>query len=344
MMRYLLLFLGLSLLAACSVDKEKTSQRIDFVGNTRFTAGNRTGLGAADTVASRLYAEATDAADLLTRLRITVSYTPRRNPLVYPSPASAVDRSLIDSNPDPEFIYLDTLLDGAARKNLLFTSVFGVRTTAGSERWEYSLRDAAGTLRASRAFRLSMRRADSLTTYQDYTLKLPVPATGPAARRFLHLRPGLALPAYTVLNTQTSFREEQAALQDSTDLIVLADGLTITSPDAPTLTINAGRWPADRRRATRIYRARRPISDTTFVTQLTDAAITAAYNAAVAAGGTGQLIGPVARGEVYAFRTDEQNSNHRYGLLLVVSVPTSTTAVTTSGLQLRIRMAKSSTL
>jgi hypothetical protein len=214
MMRYLLLFLGGVLLAACTDVTENTGQRIDFVGSTRLTASNKVTSTPGDTLASRIFAEANpdDASQILTRLRITVTYSPRRDPFLYPTPVSSINRDLIDKNPDGGLIYLDTLLT-ANPKNLLFTSVFGVRTTTGSERWQYDLLSPDTTVQASRAFRVSMRRSDSLNTYHDYTLKLVAPANGRGTRRFLHLNAGLALPAYSVLSTTTSRPASQAALQ-----------------------------------------------------------------------------------------------------------------------------------
>jgi hypothetical protein len=341
MTRYLLLFFGLTLLTACTDVTEKNGQRIDFVGSTRLTSSNKTVTLPGDTLASRIYAEASDdPSQILTRLRITVTYTPRRNPFLYPTPVSAINRDSIDNNPDAGLIYLDTLLS-ANPKNLLFTSVFGVRTTTGSERWQYDLLNPDTTVRASRAFRVSMRRADSLNTYHDYTLKLVAPANGRGARRFLQLRAGLALPAYSVLSTTTSRPASQAALQKLTDLIVLPDGLTLVSPDA---TVTSGfklddkRWPVANRRATRIYRSNE--TDVTFAGLLTNAAITNAFTTArnQAASGSGRIIGPVAAGQVYAFAT--AGTTPRYGVLLVVSVPVSTPSSTTTGLQLQVRMAK----
>jgi hypothetical protein len=347
MMRYLLLFLGLVLLAGCADNRGNTGQRLDFVGTTRLTSSNRTGLQPADTLASRVYGVAPDN-ELLTRLRITVKYMPRRNPFVYPTPISSLVRDSIDKYPDPDFIYLDTLLN---RKEVVFTSVFGVRTTTGSERWQYELRDGNDAVRAGRAFELSMRRPDSLLNYQDYTLKLPVPAKDTlGARRFLQLRAGLALPAYTVLgNTVTGTTAAtkiavapsaaQGIIQRLTDLIVLPDGLTIVAPNSGTFKLDATRWPLANRRNTYIY----PSSQTaaSFGNQVTSLAIKNIYEAAKAsatAASTGKAIGPVATGNVYAFMTD--GTVPRYGLLLVVSIPTSTATTNTVGLQLQVRMGK----
>ncbi|MBJ6143962.1 hypothetical protein [Hymenobacter sp. BT559] len=344
MMRLLLLFSGLALLAACTDSTGDKAQRLDFVGSTRFTASNRTTTVPGDTLASRIYAEANtdDPSQLLTRLRITVRYTPRRAPFLYPTPASSISRDLINNNPDGGFIYLDTLLNksAATSKSFLFTSVFGVRTTTGAERWEYELLSADTVVQASRAFRISMRRLDSLNTYHDYTLKLVAPANRPGARRFLQLNAGLALPAYSVLNTSPSRPASQTALQKLTDLIVLPDGLTLVTPDAQassSFRLNDKRWEPAYRRATRIYPAVR--ADSAFVGLLTDAAIRNVFNRAATSGAsTGQQIGPVRAGQIYAFRTDE--ATPQYGVMLVVSVPVSTSTTTTTGLQLQVRMAK----
>lgn len=342
MMRYLLLFFGLALLAACSNVTENNGQRIDFVGSTRLTSSNKVTSTPGDTLASRIYASANsdDPSQILTRLRITVTYTPRRAPFLYPTPVSSLNRDSINNNPDAGLIYLDTLLT-ANPKSLLFTSVFGVRTTTGSERWQYDLLNPDTTVQASRAFRVSMRRTDSLNTYHDYTLKLVAPANGRGTRRFLHLNAGLALPAYSVLSTTTSRPASQAALQKLTDLIRLPDGLTFVSPDAPTsgvFKLDAQRWPVANRRATRIYLA--ADSASTYAAVLTDAAIRDVYTRAqnAAGGGSGQSIGPVRAGQVYAFRTAE--TTPRYGVILIVSVPVSTSTTTTTGLQMQVRLAK----
>lgn len=338
MMRSLLLFFGLALLAACSDVKTNTGQRLDFVGSSRLTASNKTTSTPGDTLASRIYADASGPDQILTRLRITVTYSPRRDPFLYPTPVSSINRDLIDKNPDAGVIYLDTLLT-ANPKNLLFTSVFGVRTTTGSERWQYDLLGPGTdtTVQASRAFRVSMRRSDSLNTYHDYTLRLVAPANGRGARRFLQLKAGLALPAYSVLGTTTIRPNSRNALQKLTDLILLPDGLTLVSPKLPTLTLNSTYWLPANRRDTRIYPA--AATATTFAGLLTDEDIRATYNAAAAnPTASGQSIGPVQAGQVYAFRTDE--TTPRYGVMLIVSVPVSTATTTTTGLQIQVRMAK----
>jgi Tfp pilus assembly protein PilN len=138
-----------------------------------------------------------------------------------------------------------------------------------------------------------------------------------------------------VLGTTTSRPASRAALQKQTDLILLADGLTLVAPALPTLGLNATRWPVANRRATRIYLTSQ--TATTFAALLNNVTITSAYTAAVGSG-SGQSIGPVQAGQVYAFQTAE--ATPRNGVMLVVSVPVSTATTTTTGLQLQVRMAK----
>ncbi len=351
---YLASLLAALVLAGCA--KGHGPQRLDFVNTTRYTSSNRTGLSPADTLATRVFAENTDlSGSSLGRLVVTVQYQPRRNPFVYPTPLSSFNRDSIDKSSE-SFVYLDTVLTdrkGQPLSNFTFTNVFGVRTTTGAERWQYDLKNSSGETTASRAVRLGMRRPDSLAVYHDYTLKLVVPAIGvgsndtvrvKSARRFLHLRAGLALPAYTVVKAGAP-GDAQAAAQRLTDLIILRDGLTLVSPSATSLTLNGARWPSANRRRTLIYPT--GLTATTFANQLTDAAIQSVYAASASGTATGEFVGPVNTGQVYVFRTDEASAPpttpptpYRYGLLLVVSVPTSTTTTTTAGLQLQVRMAK----
>jgi hypothetical protein len=368
---YLALLAGL-LLAGCT--KENGPQRLDFVNTTRYTSSNRVGLNPADTLASRIFAENKDQnGPNLGRLVVTVRYQPRRNPFVYPTPISSVNRDSIDKSTEG-FVFLDSTLAevNAATGQLtypgsfLLTTTFGVRTTTGTERWEYDLYSSASLNSdptARRAVRLSMRRPDSTAIYNDYLLRLVIPAVGvnplvraKSSRRFLHLRAGLALPAYTVVRAGAPDPATQGVAQRLTDLIILADGLTLVSPNATRLTtitspatapgLSDTRWPSANRRKTLIYPTN--LTATTYASQTDDAAIQALYRAAAstATAGQGQFVGPVAAGQVYVFRTDEITDTatpatpYRYGLLLVASIPTSTTATSSAGLQLQVRMAK----
>ncbi|MGI4867183.1 MAG: hypothetical protein ACRYFZ_24915 [Janthinobacterium lividum] len=348
-MRLYLVLLAVLLAAGCT--KVYGPQRLDFVNTTRYTSSNRTGLNPADTLASRLYAENTDAnGPKLGRIVVTVRYQPRRNPFLYPIPLSSFNRDSIDKSAE-NFVFLDSTLASGTDNFSLFTT-YGVRTTTGAERWQYELRNTDNNVTANRAVQLSMRRPDSLYTYQDYTLRLVVPAVGvpggvrlKSSRRFLSLLPGLALPGYTVLKSGAP-GTAQAAAQKLVDLVVLADGLTIVVPES--FTPNTTIWPSANRRATLIYPAVGQIPNT-FAGQVTDSTITQTFRTAIRTaivGGntvTGKTVGPVKKDDIYAFRTNEGTPtapSYRYGLLQVLSIPTTTTTTATAGLQLQVRMAK----
>jgi hypothetical protein len=349
-MRLYLAFLAALLLAGCT--KENGPQRLDFVNTTRYTSSNRVGLNPADTLASRVFAENKDLnGPNLGRLVVTVRYQPRRNPFLYPTPISSINRDSIDKSAE-NFVYLDSTLadaNGAYPTSFLLTNIFGVRTTTGSERWQYDLYNRDGNKTATRAVNLGMRRIDSTAVVNDYLLRLVIPAVGvdPAVRakstrRFLHLRAGLALPAYTVLKSGAP-DTAQAVAQRLTDLVILPDGLTLISPEL--FTTNNMMWPTKNRRATRIYNT--GIAASAFTGAADDAAIRGIYNAAAStATTTGQTASITGVDQVFAFRTDERRAPiggttpYRYGLLRVVSIPTSTTTTSTAGLQLQVRMGK----
>jgi hypothetical protein len=356
-MRLYLAFLA-ALLAGCT--KENGPQRLDFVNTTRYTSSNRVGLNPADTLASRVFAENTDkSGPNLGRLVVTVRYQPRRNPFLYPTPISSISRDSIDKSAE-NFVYLDSALvqiDPATGKTMypttfLLTNTFGIRTTTGSERWQYDLYNSSSLMSgptATRAVTLGMRRTDSTAVVNDYLLRLVIPAVGvdptvraKSTRRFLHLRAGLALPAYTVLKSGAP-GDAQAVAQRLTDLVILPDGLTLISPEL--FTTNTTMWPVGNQRATRIYATR--IAVGAFTGAADDAAIRSIYNAvASTATTTGQTASITGVDQIFAFRTDERQTPtggttpYRYGLLRVVSIPTSTTTTSTAGLQLQVRMGK----
>jgi hypothetical protein len=342
------------LLAGCT--KENGPQRLDFVNTTRYTSSNRVSLNPADTLASRVFAENTDkGGPNLGRLVVTVRYQPRRNPFLYPTPISSISRDSIDKSAE-NFVYLDSMLvvtdpttgQTTYPPSFSLTNIFGIRTTTGSERWQYDLYNRDGNKTATRAVNLGMRRNDSTAVVNDYLLRLVIPAVGvdPAVRakstrRFLHLRAGLALPAYTVLKSGAP-DTAQAVAQRLTDLVILPDGLTLISPEL--FTTNTMMWPTKNRRATRIYNT--GIAVSAFTGTADDAAIKRIYDAAASTATTGQVARITGADQVFAFRTDERRAPiggptpYRYGLLRVVSIPTSTTTTSTAGLQLQVRMGK----
>ncbi len=322
-MRVVLVLFSSLLLAGCGA-KSNGPLRLFFLSSSRFTSGNRTAVGAADTLATSLYAltdTATDKSNRLTRFTATVTYSPRREPFAYPTQLSLFLNNLA---PDAPLTFLDTTL---TRGDFLYTPVFGARTTAGTERWEFTAQDKNGNA-STRFFVLSVRRADSLRVFNEYTLKLVVPATTIAARRFIDLKSGLALPAYTVMGGVPN-----ATLQKLTDMIVLPDGLRLASPDTlGALTrFSDTRWPVPNRSITR-FRLTALAPDGFNSSQ----AATDIQNQFT---GTGRAyIRTLAKDQVYAFKAIKPDKTTPvYGLIRVVSVPNGTSTV---GLQLQIRTAK----
>jgi hypothetical protein len=323
----LILFSGL-LVAGCGA-KTNGPLGLYFISSSRFTSGNRTGVGAADTLATSLYAitdTITDTSNRLTQFTATVRYSPRREPFAYPT---QLNLFLNNVPADPEVTYLDTML---TRGDFLYTAVLGARTTAGTERWVFTAKDKSGNTSA-RSFVLAVRRSDSLSAYNDYTLRLRVPATTVSARRFIDFKSGLALPAYSLLGKTVPDPLTKTPLQKLTDVIVLPDGLRLVSPDsaAQYTPLDATRWPVANRSSTRFR-----------LTTLLPADFTSAQTATVIQNqftGSGRAyIRSLALDQVYAFRaTKPDGTTPVYGLLRVVSVPNGTSTV---GLQLQVRTAK----
>lgn len=314
--------LSAGLLGACA--KEKGPLRLYFVSSGRFTSGNRAGVGPGDTLSTRLYADAnpnsTTAANSLTRFQVTVSYSPLRTPFVYPTPLTGF--SYRDLPDDPPLVYLDTLLSPRP-STFLYTSVFGARTTSGTEKWTFTATDGDNNS-SSRAFVLAVRRSDSLDVVHAYALRLPAVATGVAARRFIDLRAGLAYPRYSVRNR---------AVQQSIDLILLPDGQRLASPSDPSLKLDTV-WKAPLRQT--IFRLT-PLTATNFANTRDTTAIRTAFVAAGAAANQ-TLLPRLLADQVYAFniRNPANLAKPYLGLLHVLALPTGTTA----GLQLEVRLAK----
>jgi hypothetical protein len=322
-MRFVLIFFSVWLLAGCGA-KTNGPLGFYFLSSSRFTSGNRTGVGAGDTLATSLYAitdTVTDRSNTLTRFTATVTYSPRREPFAYPT---QLNLFLNNIPADPEVTYLDTTL---TRGDFLYTSVFGARTTSGTERWTFTAKDKSDNT-SSRSFVLAVRRPDSLAIYHDYTLRLRVPATTASARRFIDLKSGLALPAYSVVG-----QVPNPTLQQLTDVIVLPDGLRLVSPDSAAryVRFNDVRWSVGNRRRTRFR-----------LTMLLPAGFTSAQDSVdIQRQFTGEgraYISNLALDQVYAFRAFRPDGvTPIYGLMRVLSVPNGTSAV---GLQLQVRLAK----
>ncbi|NML66005.1 hypothetical protein HHL22_12400 [Hymenobacter sp. RP-2-7] len=320
----------LLLLAACT--KVSGPLQLYFIGSSRFTSGNRTGLGAGDTLATRVFVAADSLGGIgLKEVRVTVTYRPSRQPFAYPVPLTAFVFNNLPT--DEQIVYLDTVFAAPYRKNFLLTSVFGVRTTAGAERWEYTATDAAGNT-STRAFTATARRtsADSAQLYNDYFLRLNVPARGVGTRRFIQLKSGLALPAYTVLGTSANPTPDQQGL---TDLVQSIDGLRLFSPDTlgSVVRLPSDRWPTGKRRATRFRLT--TLDKTGFDGTQDTTAIRQQYGQA--ASRVRQSLTGLTVNQVYAFRTKPFGAAPpSFGLLRVVGVPGGSSA----GLQLEVRVAK----
>ena len=317
--RPLLLLLPV-LLAACA--KTETPVRLDFIGTTGLTSGNRT-VQPSDTLTTRAYAQSRD--NDLQRLRITVKYEPTRNPIIYPSPISSYDPSKTPN--DDALVYLDSVLRVASPptatfsgRELLLPNQFVARATSGTEQWQYTATDANGQS-TSRALRLTVRSSDSARVYHSYTalLRPVVPATPAAAapvrdraRVFLNLRTGLLLPKYALINNENSLQANQLLI----DLICLIRNNTV-SLHAPAstqdLSLSASTWPVANRRLTRLRRT--GLSTTDFGNANTNALLATAF-------GNGTRFtdslstGTLTKGQVIAFRTIEDKTE-RTGLLLV---------------------------
>ena len=317
--RPLLLLLPV-LLAACA--KTDTPVRLDFIGTTGLTSGNRT-VQANDTLTTRAYAASRD--NDLRRLRVTVKYEPTRNPIIYPSPISSYDPTKTPN--DDALTYLDSVLTVASPptatftgRELLLPNQFVARATSGTELWQYTATDTDGQS-ASRALRVTVRKADSAQVYHSYTALLrPVVPTSPAApapvrdraRVFLNLRTGLLLPKYALINNENSLQANQLLI----DLICLSRSNTV-SLSAPAasrvLTLSAGTWPVANRRATRLRRT--SLSTTEFDNVKTSALLATAFSNGTRF--TDSLsTGTLTKGQVIAFRTIEDNTE-RTGLLLI---------------------------
>jgi hypothetical protein len=334
-MRLLLILLGVSLLAGCGA-KTNGPLALYFVGSSRFTTGNRTSVGAGDSLATNLYAladTATDKANQLTHFTATVRYTPQREPFAYPTPISSFRNNV---GADSLVTFMDSTLTGrTSRGDFLYTPVFGVRTTSGTERWTFTASDKNGN-NSARSFVLSVRRSDSLAVVNSYSLRLRVPAAGVAARRFIDLKSGIALPAYSVLGNTVVSKQPRIVpalktLQELTDLIVLPDGLRLMSPDTASAMLNDTRWPVANRSRTRFRLT--TLSATDFTNVLDTVAIQNQFT------GAGRAYLPtLVLNQVYAFQANRFTAGRPvYGLLLVRGIPNSTS---TAGLQLDVRVAK----
>lgn len=327
-MRIRSLFFGLPallLLAACA--KTDAPVRLDFVGATGLLSGSRT-VGAGDTLVTHAYAVGND--QLLQRLRIEVTYAPGPAPIIYPIPTGSFDAA---NAPKPLTItYLDSVLPatsgGAGRgSETLLVNGLMARTTSGQETWTYTATDTNDQT-AARGYRLTVHKADSAATFHSYPLILrpvPVAAARPlgvrdSRRVFLNLRYGLLLPRYAVLNRSASLQANQTLV----DLVCVANpaGTTVSlvAPIDAAAGLPLAGWPIGQRRATEVHAT--GLTAARFSSAATTADFVAAFGASAsfqpATGpSTDKTTGPLAAGQVIAFRAFDDQGASYYGLLQV---------------------------
>ncbi|UOQ54270.1 hypothetical protein [Hymenobacter cellulosivorans] len=299
------------LASACAPDTTSSpNPYINFVGSTRYISASRASTTPGDTLTSKLYAE-TKGDIKLKRLLITVAYSPRKNPIVYP--ASGYNPN---NFAEPELVYLDSTL--TEQNALAYQFTFNTRTTSGNEQWKFEVFDTK-QLSSSRSFRLTLRNNDSLLDYHRYTVRLQE-RRNTTSRSFLALSSGLPLPGFTVRTNQQA--------QQLVDLIYVptADG----KPSLATLKDKAVQrdttlWPT--RRVTLLRRVAEPDRGS-FATSITAQSFTSIYNRGVPITNTGALT----KDNLFAFLT----ADGKYGLLTVTEVrPTPTPT-----LNLQVRIAK----
>ena len=332
--RFLLLCLPV-LLASCS--KTARPVQLDFVGISTLTSGNKT-VQPNDTLTTRTYAVGND--NMLKRLTIKVTYDPGLKPITYPVPLSSYDSK--NAPGKQEITYLDSLIapqvgntNGHSISETLFVNQFSARATSGTELWQYTATDVAGAS-ATRAYRLTVRKADSAALFHSYTMVLrPVPRRAVVAkgvrdrsRVFLNLQYGLQLPKYAVLNQERSV----AANQNLVDLICVSGGtgttvgLVAPANTADTVCTLPAAWTT--RRATGL-RLTTISSDQFSKTVATD--FTTSYTTnSTAYSPNSFYTGALSKGQVLAFKITE-GTTVRYGLLLISDlVPGSAPVMTCS--------------
>ncbi|MGI4872045.1 MAG: hypothetical protein ACRYFX_12810 [Janthinobacterium lividum] len=310
--------LVLALLGACS--KLSAPLKLYFIGSNRFVSGSRNA-NSGDTLAVRLYADDSLASPSgIKHLQVTIDYSPRTEPFLYPTPLTSFQLAQVRPS-TVHLVYFDSAY-AAMPRQLLYTTVFGVRTTTGNEVWNFTVTDQAGNS-SNRAFTLRQRRSDSTAVYNDYTLRLNLLA-GTGVRRFIDLKSGLAFPGFTALNPTNA-----DILQPTLDAVLRADG-SLVSPDyfnnQPAL-LSTTRWKTANRSSTRF--ALTTLNDVSFLLQTDTLAFHTLFNATTPT----NIISGLTTKQVYAFRVKKPASTvSQYGLLLVAN--------TTSGLQLQVRVAK----
>lgn len=335
-MRFLLRVLPLLVLAAACT-KIAFSPRLDFVGATRFVSASRiitTATVTADTLASKIYAQTADLANGpdLTRLRITLASAPTRTPVLYPTTISAYQASSTPN--DPELVYLDSVL-APGTKDIAFTNLLTGRTASGVDSWEYAVTDATKAT-ASRAYRLSLRRTDSITavvhSYRAYFGAVPVGQPGTPltaaqnqALAYVNLRQGLLLPHFAVAYTSPASEGSRAANRALVDLVCTTQGPTLRLVSTKSGTLATTGW-ATHSTALRAT----ALTATGFIGLTTNALLASTFAAGTVANGDSLRTDPLVKGAVIAFHTAATGpGGAKYGALLIADlVRTPATVIT----------------
>lgn len=312
-------------LTACQPDLD-SGPLLDFVGGTRYTAYTRVINTPADTLTFKIFATTTKAegADTagalnLTNMRVTVTYSPRINPIDY-----------LDVAPNPFYPYGDptTLVvfnRNIKQKSFALQNTFSTRSTSGHETWKFESTDEDGHV-SSTSFRITLRNADSTLAYHRYTIGLQAPRTF-TSRSYLALLPGLTFSRYVGFP-----KDSQVPYSDLYPLIDLVyvsgtdNAAVLASPSVATQISSL--WPTDSStRRTTLLRTT-GLNASTFAATSSTADLTAAYAAGTSA--PAPRTGTLVKGNVYAFRTQDDD----YGLLYVENLVT--TPIPAVRLQVRI--------
>lgn len=313
------------LLVGCNPEPNP-GPRIDLVGSTTpaFLSADRSSTTPADTFTTRVFAQARDtlSGPALTRLRITVDYSPYRNPYIYPT-TTAFDPKLVPKE-TTSFVYLDSVL-APGKRAVAFQYTAVTRSTSGRETWTFQVEDTEGASN-KRSYRLTLRNTDSLLTYHRYTLRLQAPRTR-NSRSYLALSAGLALPAFA-LGAST------AQNRDSIDVVYLPLGVGargLAAPADPTVPLAA--WSPGSKRATEFRRTAVGFTFNNFTEADTTPELLAAFNAGTAFAPSTRT-GTLTKGQVVAFRTAGEKP--KVGLLYIEDFPTAPQAA----ILLQVRITK----
>jgi len=321
----------LLLLTACQPDLEP-GPLLDFVGGTRYTAYTRIITTPADTLTFKIFAATTkaqggDTADApnLTNMLITVTYSPRVNPINYS--ALVAPNQFYPYGDSTELVVFNRSM---RRKTFAFQNTFSARSTPGRETWTFRSTDEDNRT-STTSFQLTVQPAnnDSTLAYHRYTVGLQAPRTF-TSRSYLALLPGLTFPRY--IGSSSDTKVPYPSLYPLIDLVYVSganNAATLVSPSAvDTTQIITTLWPTDSTtRRTTLLRTT-DLNASTFAATSSVAALTAAYSAGTSAPATRTQT--LVKGGVYAFRTQDK----KVGLLYVEELIT--TPIPAVRLQVRI--------